>query len=239
MAVAGSDDLRLPDSIREGVLQHLKDLRKSYEKRGWGGRVGFGERPAVIVIDFARGWTDPAKVTYGSNLDDAVERTVKLLEVARQEDIPIFFTVMSYGPDDVKAPVDLKMPALQSALADGSEAVELDAKLGRRPTEKLIVKKHASSFKGTNLREMLSALKIDTLIVTGCSTSHCVYETCDDAATGFHVIVPEGTVGDRCELFHLLELMDIDLTLGDVVPLEDVLSYIRRVGSARRVSRAA
>ena len=235
--MAGSEDLRLPDHLREGILKHVEDLRRAFAGRDWGHRAGFGERPALIVIDFAMGWTD-TKLTYGSNLDEAVENTVKVLEVAREQDIPIFFTVMAYDASDAPGPFEKKLPKLRTNLAIGSEAVQLDPRLGRRPTEKLIVKKHTSSFRGTNLHEMLNALNIDTLIVTGCSTSHCVYETCDDAMGSFHVIVPEGTIGDRCELFHLVEMLDIDLTLGDVVPLEEALSYLRRVGSVQQVAKA-
>lgn len=88
--MAGSEDLRLPDHLREGILKHVEDLRRAFAGRDWGHRAGFGERPALIVIDFAMGWTDP-KLTYGSNLDEAVENTVKVLEVAREQDIPIFF----------------------------------------------------------------------------------------------------------------------------------------------------
>jgi len=78
---------------------------------------------------------------------------------------------------------------------------------------------------------MLTTLRVDTLIVTGCSTSHCVYATCRDAASAFRVLVPEEAIGERCELLHEVFKFDIDLGLGDVLPLADVLRYIesRRV----------
>ena len=82
---------------------------------------------------------------------------------------------------------------------------------------------------------MLLGLRVDTLIVTGCSTSHCVYDTCRDAVSSFRVIVPEEAVGERCELFHLVELLDIDLGLADVTPVAEVMAYLRRVGSPRKV----
>ena len=228
----GSEDLRLPDHLRGPLIEHLKALRQGFERRGWGGRVGFGARPALLVVDFAKGWTDPSK-NMGSNLNSAVENTCKVLEIAREVGIPIFFTVMAYGPDDVRGPFDAKLPRLQSDLPFDSEATELDSRLRRRDTEKLIVKKYTSAFHGTNLQEMLTSLAVDTLIVTGCSTSHCIYDTCSDAVAGFKVIVPEGTVGDRCELIHMVELLDIDMVLADVVPLDMVTSYLRQVDLAR------
>jgi maleamate amidohydrolase len=233
--MAGSEDLRLPDEIREGVYEHLKDLRRGFEKKmGSGGRVGFGERPALIVIDLAMGWTDP-KYPNGTDLESVVEDTSKVLEVARQADIPIFFTTMAYGKDDPKSPSDLKRREGRIRDEYGSPPTLLDPRLGRQPTEKLIVKKYASCFKGTDLHEMLASLKVDTLIITGCSTSHCVYATCRDAASSFRVIVPEGAVGERCELFHLVNLLDIDLGLGDVVPLEEVVNYLKRIVTAQPV----
>ena len=147
----GSKDLELPEELREPILQHLMVLRRGFEKRGWGGRAGFGERPAVIVIDLAKGWTD-AKFAYGSNLESVVENTCKVLEVARQGRVPIFFTIMAYGPDDPNGLWELKFTGLHTALAYGSEATELDPRLGRRSTEKLLVKKYTSAFKGTDLQ---------------------------------------------------------------------------------------
>ena len=81
---------------------------------------------------------------------------------------------------------------------------------------------------------MLTAQGIDTLIVTGLSTSHCVYATCRDATDSFRVIVPREAVGERCELFHEVNLLDIDLDLGDVVPVDAVPRYLATSGRRRR-----
>src|SRR5207245_4005512 len=110
--------------------------------------------------------------------------------------------------------------------AQAAEMFQLDARLGRRPTEKIISKRYASAFKGTNLHDMLTMLSIDTLIVTGVSTSHCVYATCRDATDAFRVVVPREAVGERCEIMHEVNLLDIDLDLGDVLPLDNVLAYL-------------
>ena len=87
-----------------------------------------------------------------------------------------------------------------------------------------VVATATSAFKGTNLHEMLASLEVDTLIVTGVSTSHCVYATCRDATDSYRVIVPREAVGERCELFHEVNLLDIDLDLGDVMPVEEVIA---------------
>ena len=84
---------------------------------------------------------------------------------------------------------------------------------------------------------MLTAQGVDTLIVTGLSTSHCVYATCRDATDSFRVIVPREAVGERCELFHEVNLLDIDLDLGDVVPVDAVLRYLATLGAERAEAR--
>jgi nicotinamidase-related amidase len=106
-------------------------------------------------------------------------------------------------------------------------ASQVDSRLGRRPDERVVVKQYSSAFKGTNLQEMLTWLAVDTLIVTGCSTSHCIYATCRDAASSFRVVVPREAVGDRSELFHEVNLLDIDLAIGDTMPVSEVLDRIR------------
>jgi nicotinamidase-related amidase len=81
---------------------------------------------------------------------------------------------------------------------------------------------------------MLAGQGIDTLIVTGVSTSHCVYATCRDATDSFRVIVPREAVGERCELFHEVNLLDIELDLGDVLPADEVIRYLATLGAAAR-----
>lgn len=223
MPTHGSPDLRLPENLREPLRRHLEDLRQQYLRRDWGGRVGFGKRPALIVIDLAYYWTKPES-KIGSDLDSVVTATCRVLEAARRAAIPIFFTTFAYDPADPPSPQNKK---LRMHVKPGAERLfELDERLGRRPTEKLIRKRYASCFKGTNLHEMLTSLGIDTLIVTGCSTSHCVYATCRDATDSFRVIVPREAVGERCELMHEVNLLDIDIDLGDVMPVDEAIAKL-------------
>ena len=221
----GSTDLALPEELRGPLGAHLHQLREAYVRRGWAGRAGFGQRPAVIVIDLAAYWLDPAK-QIGSNLDSVVTATCQVLAAARAADVPIFFTSFAYDPAHPPSPHDRKLTL--DLPADPSAYFQLDPRLERRPTEMMIRKRYASAFKGTNLHDMLTMLGIDTLIVTGVSTSHCVYATCRDATDSFRVIVPREAVGERCELMHEVFLLDIDIDLADVMPLADVVRQLRR-----------
>ena len=231
----GSSDLQLPDELREPLKRHLRDLHQKYIERDWAGRVGFGERPAVIVIDLAHYWTR-TDTLIGSNLDSVIAATCEVLASARAAAIPVFFTSFAWDPADPPSPQNRK---LNMNIRPGDESkFELDARLERRPTEKLIRKRYASAFKGTNLHEMLTSLCVDTLIVTGVSTSHCVYATCRDATDSFRVIVPREAVGERCEIMHEVNLLDIDIDLGDVMPACDVIRKIQDIADARQTPDA-
>lgn len=221
---SGSEDLRLPDELRGPLLKHLNDLRERYRQRGWGGRVGFGLRPAVVVIDLARFWLDPGQ-QIGSGLDPVVLAARSILQAARTAQVPIFFTTFAHDSCHPRTPHDQKLHL--ELPAEAARLFELDPRLERRPTEPIIRKCYASAFKGTNFQEMLTALGVDTLIVTGVSTSHCVYATCRDATDSFHVIVPREAVGERCEIMHEVNLLDIDIDLGDVMPLAEVVGYLQ------------
>lgn len=222
----GSTDLALPDNLRKPLIAHLAQLKDRYLHRGWGARVGFGSRPALIVIDLAIYWTQPDH-QIGTNADSVVDATCKVLAASREAGIPIFFTSFAYDPADPPSPQNSKL--VMKLNPNDAPLFELDDRLERRPTEKLILKRYASAFKGTNLHEMLTSLGIDTLIVTGLSTSHCIYATCRDATDSFRVIVPEEAVGERCEILHRINLLDIDIDLGDVTPLKEVVSSISGV----------
>jgi maleamate amidohydrolase len=236
----GADDLRLPDELRGPLHAHLTALRSRYRARGWGTRVGFGQRPALLVIDLAIFWTDPRNTQMGSPVDSVVRAACRLLAAARASKAPVFFTTYAYDRTDPPSPHDGK---LRLRVGRRGEALfALDPRLRRRPGEPLVRKKYASAFKATNLHEMLTGLGVDTLVVAGVSTSHCVYATCRDATDSFRVIVPREAVGERCELLHEVNLFDIDVDLGDVVPVAQVARHLResawrRRGSSRRVAR--
>jgi nicotinamidase-related amidase len=223
---SGSRDLAMPEELRGPLKAHLKALKEAYKGRGWAGRAGFGDRPAVIVIDLARYWLDPRQ-KIGSNLDPVLEATIKVLRAARAAAIPIFFTTYADDPAHPPSPHDKKL-----SIADPTndpQKWDLDSRLERRSTEKIVRKRYASAFKGTNLQDMLTMLRVDTLIVTGVSTSHCVYATCRDATDCFSVIVPREAVGERCELMHEVFLHDIDVDLGDVMALDEVTRQLERL----------
>src|SRR4051794_12408355 len=146
-----------------------------YRERGiFQGRFGFGTSPALIVIDMACGWTDPAYAGGSSRLDSAIAAINQLLPVARSKGVPIHFTGSPY-PD---------RPRIKTA-ADPSpgfrpwdaHACRIDERLALQPADDLIVKEHASAFVGTPLLGHLIARRVDTLIITGCSTSACVRAT--------------------------------------------------------------
>ena len=220
----GSDDLRLPDELRGPLRAHLAALRSRYVERGWAGRVGFGRRPALIVIDLAMLWIDTSNRSMGSDVDAIVQSACTLLRAARAAQIPIFFTTWDCDPSIPPSPHDAKV---KMELKPGEEKrFQLDPRLERRPGERLIAKRYASAFKGTNLDVNLTTLGVDTLIVAGVSTSHCIYATCRDATDGFRVIVPREAVGERCEIMHEVNLLDIELDLADVLPLASVVEYL-------------
>ena len=222
----GTEGLQLPDNLREPLREHLEDLREQYVAMKWARRVGFGARPAVVVIDLALNWTRP-DTQMGSNLDPVVEATCSILGAARNAGIPIFFSTFDFDPDQLpglrskKAQCDLKR--------EDTSLFDLDPRLGRLPNEKIFTKRAASCFKGTDLQNMLTTLGVDTLIVTGVSTSHCVYATCRDACDSFRVIIPREAVGERCQIMHWVNLLDLDIDVGDVVLMDEVLAYLEKL----------
>ena len=146
------------------------DVRLTPYQGGFGGRGGFGARPAVLVVDLCAGFTNPAYPP-GTNLDQVVRNTRALLDRARSQLIPVVFTTIAFAADGVEGRIwRRKMPAL-NCLVEGSAAVDLDARLGRRPEEPVVVKRAASAFAGTGLAALLVSLGADSLVVAGATTS--------------------------------------------------------------------
>jgi len=195
---------------------------------GIGGRVGFGDRPALVVVDMSLAFTDPEGPLV-CDLDDTVASIARLLDGARARgDVPIIFTTVAYGHrEQTSARAMLrKMPAALEVTPE-SRWVEIDPRLEPRDGEELITKVFPSAFFGTTLASYLISDERDSVIITGASTSGCVRATSIDAVShGFQVVVPREAVGDRSPSAHEQNLVDIDLKYGDVVPEASVLDWL-------------
>src|SRR3982074_193372 len=208
------------------IPEQYRDTFDFYVKKGFAARVGFGQRPALLVIDMIRAFTD-LRSPLASNLDTQMDAIKQLLAVTRQREVPTIFSTVAYDAELQEAGIWVRKIPSNSWLVEGSEWVELDKRLDRQPREMLLVKKYASCFFGTDLAARLVSRQIDTLLITGCTTSGCVRASAVDACSlGLHTIVVEDAVGDRAELPHIANLFDIDAKYGDVVELDEALSYI-------------
>jgi maleamate amidohydrolase len=218
----------MPDSSAAAAVD---DASRIYSRSGIGERVGFGERPAVVVVDLQRGFTDPASPV-GDDLSSVVAATAELLVVARRHRLPIAFTAVGFHPSHRDGATWLrKMPGL-GTLIEGSRWCEIDAGVQPRADEPVWTKRASSAFFGTPLHTFLVASGVDTLVVVGCVTSGCVRATVVDAVSwGYRVIVPAECVGDRAEGPHAWNLFDIDSKYADVEPLERVLALIGSVAA--------
>jgi len=211
-------------------MQNATELRQFYSSKGFGRRIGFGDRPALLVIDFFKTFTDE-KSPLGSNLEAQLRETHKIATAARKAQIPVLFTIGAYEPKDASRLWLRKQPAATEFFAPGTEWVDVDPMLERRPDEVVITKKYASAFFGTDLLSRLNADRVDTIILTGCVTSGCVRATAVDGISyEFRVMVVEEAVGDRSELSHQVSLADMDAKYADVVSVDSVLEYLASLG---------
>lgn len=200
---------------------------------GFGGRGGFGRRPALVVIDMTLGFTDPESPLV-CDLEGPVSEIEKLLRAARQAEIPIAFTTVAYRESDKLTAATFidKVPALLT-LEAGTRWAEIDPRIAPEETEPVLNKLFASGFFGTGLSSLLTAAGIDTLIITGASTSGCVRATAVDALQyGFRPVVPREAVGDRDPEAHEANFYDIDAKYGDVIPVRETLDYLEEVAAA-------
>jgi maleamate amidohydrolase len=206
--------------------------RRIYERARLGGSITLGERPAVLVVDFSLGFTDPDS-TLGADLTAEVEATRGLLDAAREKGTPVVYTTIGFEPSLADGGLWLqKVPAL-AELQLGGRWVEIDPRLGRRGDETVVLKKGASAFFGTNLASILIAQRVDTVVLCGATTSGCVRATAIDLLQyGFPSLVPRECVGDRAQGPHEANLFDIHAKCADVVSVDEALEYLEGVPEA-------
>jgi maleamate amidohydrolase len=198
-----------------------------YEDAGITGEIGFGDSPAIIVVDLQTAFTDPA-CSLGSELDKTVEASAELLGVAREENIPVFFTQCVYRDDTRDGAVFAeKIPSTKELTRD-SPWLEIDPRLAPTEDDHIIEKQQPSGFFKTELDTMLTYEGIDTAVVTGATTSGCVRATVVDACShGYRPIVPVECVGDRAEDPHKANLFDMGSKYADLMHLDGTKTALR------------
>ena len=209
----------------------LRERDTIYERSGFGGQYGFGQRPVIVIIDFQYSHTDPASPIGSLNLVPAMEATNRLLTVARVKGVAIVYINTMYRADGRDCGlVGLKNPVAFEYQLEGTHWVEPDARITPQPEDIRIVKKTADSFFMTPLDYILRNMGVDTVIVTGCSTSGCVRATVATGADlGYRIVIPEQCVAERSAEAHAYNLFDLRARYADVVPVDQVIEAIQRL----------
>ncbi|CAM5218996.1 Maleamate amidohydrolase [Ureibacillus acetophenoni] len=201
------------------------DVQNLYQNIGFGNRIGFGERPALVLVDFIKGCTDPT-LPLGFEQSNEIEQTNRLRELFYQKGLPVIYSTVVYNNPEIEAKWFLKkVPNLKRNVRN-SVFTEFDERILPRPGDLVVEKNFASIFSGTNLASIISSLKVDTVILTGNSTSGCIRASCVDGMShGFRTMVVRECVADRDETIHQVSLFDMDSKYGDVVGIEEVFKF--------------
>lgn len=189
---------------------------------------GLGHRPALVLVDLIRGFTDP-ECPLGSREEEVVAANARLLKAFREKSLPIFFTTVVYRDDSQARVFRDRLPAL-NVLQPGSPWVEVDPRLSPAEGETVIEKQWASAFFKTRLDSLLRAAGADSLVIGGLTTSGCVRATAVDGLQhDYRVVVPREAAGDRNPDAHAANLFDLHAKYADVMGLNEVLKLLEKV----------
>jgi len=209
----------------------MQNDEEFFKARGFGLKMGFGNSPALLIIDLVKAFTDASR-PLGANLDAQIGVTQKLLDVAHERKLPVIFSTVRYDDADIR---DAGIWTLKQKgsidLAKDSNGHEIDERLDVQKSDSILLKKYASCFFGTDLVPRLMSRGVDTLIMTGCTTSGCVRATAvDSLQNGFRPMVVREGVGDRSQAAHDQSLFDLNAKYADVVSVDETLQYLQTVG---------
>lgn len=209
-----------------------EDLIENY-KRAFGRSVGFGERPALVLVDFAKAYFDPACELY-AGVESAFASALRIREAARAAGVPIVLTEVVYQDGGINGGRFYEKSKPLHNFIKGRKAAEFADGLTPYPDEIVVSKQYPSAFFGTSLASTLTAGGIDSVILTGLSTSGCVRASCVDAMSyGFRTIVVADACGDRHPAPHEANLFDMNAKYADVVHEGDVMTYLTALGHKR------
>lgn len=186
---------------------------------------GMGAKPALIVVDMINAFTDP-QCELGSESTSVVAANLELLTLFRERALPVYFTTVAYDNEQQASVFRERVPAL-NVLQVGSDWVEVDARLNKAPDEPLIKKHWASAFFKTDLADQLKQQGVDTIVVTGLTTSGCVRATAVDGLQhDLKTVVASDAVGDRNAAAHEANLHDLNAKYADVLSNQDIKTHL-------------
>ncbi|SFD24677.1 Nicotinamidase-related amidase [Bosea sp. CRIB-10] len=214
--------------------------KQVYAQAGYGKRGGFGKRPALFIIDVQYNFCGDKpedileglkqyRTHCGPEAWAAVEHIVPLLELAREKNIPVFYTESARRPDMIDSGVQVgkNHRGAEKTSTEGTHATQTVAPLAPRPQDIRIGKRKPSCFFGTIFMSHLNFFDVDTLILTGCTTSGCLRATAVDAYSyNFKVVIPEETAFDRFQASHAINLFDLNCKYADVISSAEVKDYL-------------
>ena len=215
--------------------EQAKDLDADYAAAGFGGKLAFGERPALLVIDVVMAYLDKASPLY-AGVEKALASNIRLVEAARGAGVPVVFTRVVYGANGADGGVFYKkVPALKAYL-DDSPLGAFPPTLQPRSDEVIVTKQYASAFFGTSLASTLRNMGVDTVVMGGFSTSGCVRASALDALqNGFIPFVVREACGDRDPRPHEANLFDLQAKYAEVVSEAEAVEAMNKAAFAQDV----
>ena len=196
-------------------MQIIRNLQRS--------RLGLTDNPALVVVDMINGFTNP-DCPLGTHCPDVVAANIELIAAFRALGKPIFFSTVVYHNEQQASVFRRKVPAL-NVLTPDSHWVLVDPALARLESEPLIEKQWASAFYGTDLNSQLRALDVDSLVVTGLTTSGCVRASAvDGLQNNYQTVVALEAVGDRNPEAHQANLFDLNAKYADVLSVAEIIA---------------
>ena len=205
-----------------------EDLTDNYA-RAFGKRLGYGKRPALLMIDFVEAYFNESCALY-AGVEETLASALRIQAIARQNNVPVIYTNVVYNKAALNGGRFYQKSMTLHNFIEGNPMGAWPKGLAPAEDELVISKQYPSAFFGTSLASTLTTLGIDTLIHTGVSTSGCVRATCVDCSSyGFIPIIVRDAVGDRHAAPHEANLFDMDAKYGDVVSEAEIIAYLQNL----------
>ncbi len=205
-----------------------ESLDQNYARAGYHNRQVWGQRPALLLVDFAQAYFEPTSPLYGGEgCLNALTHAKTLLAQARATRTPVIFTEVRYIKGGADGGVFYRKTPPLKVLEWGNPLGDLTPELASNPDEIMVTKQYPSAFFGTSLAATLTAMQIDTVLLSGLTTSGCVRATCVDSMShGFITLVVGDACGDRADRPHQSNLFDMSAKYADLITIPEAADYL-------------